>query len=79
MTALPADFEVINPPVLTTATAEFDVAQVAELDTFDEVPSVKFAVAVICCVCPAARDGSCGAREMEVAWAGVTVRLTVLL
>lgn len=77
MVSDPAVFEVMRPVLLTVATRGFEVDHVAVLVTFCVVPLVSVAVAVICCVWPAARETSEGVRAMETTVAGVTVMLLV--
>ena len=54
MVALPVFTAVANPEEFTVATDEEDEPQVADELTFCVLPSLRFAVAVNCCVVPLA-------------------------
>ena len=71
MVAVPGGFEmadaaVTRPPVLTVATAEADVLQVAVPVRLLVLPSSKVPVAVSCWVCPWMSDTEVGATVSEV-------------
>lgn len=71
MVAVPGGFEMVaaavtRPPVLTVATAEADVLQVALPVRLLVLPSSKVPVAVNCWVCPWISDTEVGATVSEV-------------
>lgn len=78
MVAEPTELAVARPVALIDA-AEDDVLQVTELVRFCCEPSLKYPVAVNCCVVPAAIEGSFGETEIEDRVAGEMLTFVELL